>query len=95
MLVDWDTVGLAPPERDLWMVVDGDGDEARTYTDTTGHAIDQVAMDFYRLAWDLDDLAAYLNELRSPHRRSEDTENAYLGVTRCVAGRDRWAAMLG
>ncbi len=95
VLVDWDTVGLAPPERDLWMVVDGDGDEARTYTTTTGHAIDRVAMDFYRLAWDLGDLAEYLNELRSPHRRNEDTENAYLGVTRCVAGRDRWAALLG
>ena len=95
MLIDWDTVGLAPPERDLWMVVDGDGDEARAYAATTGHAIDRVAMDFYRLAWDLDDLAAYLSELRSPHRHNEDTENAYVGLTRCVAGRDRWAALLG
>ena len=94
MLVDWDTVGLAPPERDLWMVVDGDGDEARTYVATTGHTIDRVAMDFYRLAWDLDDLAAYLSEIRSPHRRNEDTENAYLGLTRCVSGRDRWAMLL-
>jgi spectinomycin phosphotransferase len=95
VLVDWDTVGLAPPERDLWMVAEDDGDEGRTYTAATGRAIDQVAMDFYRLAWDLGDLAEYLNELRSPHRRNEDTENAYLGVTRCVAGRDRWAALLG
>ena len=94
MLVDWDTVGLAPPERDLWMVVDGEGDESRTYAAATGHTIDRVAMDFYRLAWDLDDLAAYLSELRSPHRHNEDTENAYLGLTRCVAGRDRWAALL-
>ena len=95
VLIDWDTVGLAPPERDLWMVVDGDGDEARTYTATTGHTIDRVAMDFYRLAWDLDDLAAYLSELRSPHHHDEDTENAYVGVTRCVASRDRWTAHLG
>jgi spectinomycin phosphotransferase len=95
VLIDWDTVGLAPPERDLWMVVDGEGGEARTYTAATGHTIDRVAMDFYRLAWDLDDLAAYLSELRSPHRHSQDTENAYLGVTRCVASRDRWAALLG
>jgi spectinomycin phosphotransferase len=95
VLIDWDTVGLAPPERDLWMVVDGDGDEARVYAATTGHTIDRVAMDFYRLAWDLDDLAAYLSELRSPHRHNEDTENAYVGVTRCVASRDRWTALLG
>jgi spectinomycin phosphotransferase len=85
VLIDWDTVGLAPPERDLWMVVDDDGDEATIYTAATGHAIDRGAMDFYRLAWDLDDLAAYLSELRSPHRHNEDTENAYEGLTRCVA----------
>ena len=95
MLIDWDTVGLAPAERDLWMVVDDDGDEARTYADATGHTIDRVALDFYRLAWDLGDLAEYLSELRAPHRHNEDIENAYVGVTRCVAGRDRWAALLG
>ncbi len=95
VLIDWDTVGLAPPERDLWMVVDGDGDTARMYAAVTGHTIDRVAMDFYRLAWDLDDLAAYISELRSPHTHNEDTENAYLGVTRCVASRDQWAALLG
>jgi spectinomycin phosphotransferase len=85
VLIDWDTVGLAPAERDLWMVVDDDGDDATIYTASTGHAIDRSAMDFYRLAWDLDDLAAYLSVLRSPHRRNKDTENAYKGLTRCVA----------
>ena len=29
VLVDWDTVGLAPPERDLWLVADGPDDLAR------------------------------------------------------------------
>jgi spectinomycin phosphotransferase len=95
VLIDWDTVGLAPPERDLWMVVDGVGEEARTYTAATGRTVDRVAMDFYRLAWDLDDLAAHLSELRSPHERNVDTEHAYEGMTRCVASRDRWAALLG
>jgi spectinomycin phosphotransferase len=95
VLIDWDTVGLAPPERDLWMVVDADGVETQTYTVATGHSIDQVAMDLYRLEWDLDDLAAYLSALRSPHERNVDTENAYEGVSRCVASRDRWAALLG
>ena len=69
--------------------------KARTYTAATGHSIDRVAMDLYRLEWDLDDLAAYLSELRSPHERNVDTENAYEGVSRCVASRDRWAALLG
>jgi len=100
MLVDWDTVALAPPERDLWMLMGDTGDDATadadatTYADLTGHWPDPVVMDFFRLMWDLGDLAAYTNELRSPHRHSEDTEKAYLGLTKCVAIRDRWAALL-
>jgi spectinomycin phosphotransferase len=94
VLVDWDTVALAPPERDLWMLVDDSGDDATTYANLTGHEPDQVAMDFFRLTWDLGDLAAYTHVLRSPHRHSDDTEKAYDGLTKCVAIRDRWAALL-
>jgi spectinomycin phosphotransferase len=98
VLVDWDTVALAPPERDLWMVV-GDtadtADEPTIYADATGHQLDRVAVDFFRLAWDLNDLAAFINELRSPHRHDEDTAMAYEGLKGCVTSRDRWAALLG
>jgi spectinomycin phosphotransferase len=94
VLVDWDTVALAPPERDLWMLVGDVGDDATTYANLTGHEPDQVAMDFFRLAWDLGDLAAYTHVLRSPHRHSEDTAKAFEGLTKCVAIRDRWAASL-
>ncbi len=37
VLVDWDTVGLAPPERDLWHVATADGDELARYTDAWRH----------------------------------------------------------
>jgi spectinomycin phosphotransferase len=94
MLVDWDTVALAPPERDLWMLVGDNGDDATTYANLTGHEPDHVAMDFFRLTWDLGDLAAYTHVLRSPHRHSEDTLKAYEGLTKCVGIRDRWAALL-
>ncbi len=94
VLVDWDTVALAPPERDLWMLVDDTGDDATTYANLTGHEPDQVAMDFFRLTWDLGDLAAYTHVLRSPHHHSEDTVKAFDGLTKCVAIRDRWAALL-
>jgi spectinomycin phosphotransferase len=95
LLVDWDTVALAPPERDLWMVVGDTADEATVYADATGHELDQVALNFFRLTWDLKDLAEYLNVLRSPHRETEDTMKAYDGLTKCVMTRDRWAALLG
>ena len=95
VLVDWDTVALAPPERDLWMLVGETGEEPATvYADATGHLLDDDAVGFFRLTWDLKDLAEYLNVLRSAHRETEDTARAYEGLTRCVAIRDRWAALL-
>lgn len=94
VLLDWDTVALAPPERDLWMLVDDTADEAAAYTAATGHSVDQDAVSFFRLTWDLKDLAEYLNVLRAPHRETADTARAYAGVTTCVAIRAQWAALL-
>jgi spectinomycin phosphotransferase len=93
-LIDWDAAALAPPERDLWMLMEVGGDLTATYEETTGHRPDPVALDFFRLAWDLADLAAYIDVLRSPHRDSDDTAKAYQGLTKCVAIRDRWEAKL-
>jgi spectinomycin phosphotransferase len=95
VLVDWDTVALAPRERDLWMLVEDGIEDLAIYTNATGHPIDHDAVDFFRLTWDLKDLAEYLNVLRSPHGESEDTLAAYNGLTNCVPSRDRWAALLG
>jgi len=66
-LIDWDTVGLAPPERDLWMV-DASASAAR--------GPDPDAMRLYELRWRLDDLSSYLAVLRRPHVRNADTEHA-------------------
>jgi spectinomycin phosphotransferase len=94
-VVDWDTVALAPPERDLWILAGDDaGDLGASYTDTTGHTPDQAALDFFRLRWDLADIAAFTNVLRSPHIEDADTAKAYDGLTICLATRDRWAPLL-
>jgi spectinomycin phosphotransferase len=95
VLVDWDTVALAPRERDLWMLVEDGNEDLAIYTSATGHHIDHDAVDFFRLTWDLKDLAEYLNVLRSPHRESEDTLGAYEGLTNCVPSRDQWSGLLG
>jgi spectinomycin phosphotransferase len=80
-LVDWDTVALAPPERDLWMVVETIDDEpANVYASTTGRRLDPEALELFRLTWDLKDLAEHLNVLRAPHRETEDTTKAYEGL---------------
>ncbi len=94
VLVDWDTVALAPPERDLWMLVGDNGEEASGYADATGHEPDAIAMNFFRLRWGLADIAAFTDLLRSPHGHTEDTEKAYDALTFYVGARDRWATLL-
>jgi spectinomycin phosphotransferase len=81
MLIDWDTVGLAPPERDLWWVIsDSEGEEARRYTRATGRPVDSVALALYRLRWPLDDLSLFVHQLRSEHGRTADAEHALRGL---------------
>ncbi len=94
VLVDWDTAAVAPRERDLWMLVEDGTEDLLAYTDATGHGIDQDALSFFRLAWDLNDVAEYLHELRSPHRESADTRAAYQGLTSCMPSRERWSELL-
>jgi spectinomycin phosphotransferase len=87
MLIDWDTVGLAPPERDLWWIDTG-GEELRRYADATGRAADPAALACYRLRWALDDISAFVALLRSPHHRTADPEHAWraLQITLARAG---------
>ncbi len=85
MLVDWDTVGLAPPERDLWMVASQTGDELRRYTELTGLAVDAAALELYRLRWALDDISCFVRDLRAPHRRTAGAEHAWQALERTIA----------
>src|SRR5205814_1479304 len=54
-LVDWDTVAVARPERDLWMIDDDDGTLATLYRDLTGHVPEPEVLVAYRLLWALAD----------------------------------------
>jgi spectinomycin phosphotransferase len=83
VLIDWDTVAMAPPERDLWMLDDGTVEGLQAYTEATGHLIDRSALDFYRLAWLVTDVAAFTTELRQPHSDDANTAHAWraLGIT--------------
>ena len=79
VLVDWDTVALAPPERDLWML----GSD----TEAAGNA-------YFRLRWALADIASFTDMLRSPHRDGEDTTSAFDSLTSYLTAGDQWAALL-
>jgi spectinomycin phosphotransferase len=77
ILIDWDTVALAPPERDLWMLDDGPPGALARYTKATGRTVDTMAISFYRLGWTLADIASFTGLLRSAHDRNPDTEHAW------------------
>ena len=85
LVIDWDTVGLAQPERDLWMVA-GDGTcDTELYTELSGRQVSDAAMDMYRLRWRLDDIGLFLGDFRGPHEQDGDTEEAWEGFTEEMA----------
>jgi spectinomycin phosphotransferase len=94
-LIDWDTVGRAVPERDLWSVLAaadgptaGGGDAARRYTEATGHPVDPDALRFYRIRWALDDIAAFTSQFRARHGHTADAEASWQALQETVADAD-------
>ncbi|NYF55885.1 phosphotransferase enzyme family protein [Micromonospora purpureochromogenes] len=83
-LIDWDTVRIAPAERDLWMLTGalarmvgedpvGDDEEILArYARATGRTVTPAVLDLYPLWWKLADIAVYVDALRRPHGTGED-----------------------
>ena len=80
LLVDWDTLLLAPPERDLWRMVQEDPAVAAAYERRTGQALDGRLLEAYRLGWDLADVASFVPVLRGPHGDDDDSRTALEGL---------------
>jgi hypothetical protein len=87
-LVDWDTVAIARPERDLWMIDDVDATAVTAYRELTGITLDPEALVAYRLLWALADLAAFTVQLRGEHERDADAENALAALRGILSGRE-------
>lgn len=93
VLIDWDTALLAPPERDLWMLLDEDPTVADRYEARAGVAVDPAAVDLYRLWWDLCEVSLYVSVFRGAHNDNDDTRVAWRGLTRHLDP-DRWRHLL-
>ncbi|MEQ3550153.1 aminoglycoside phosphotransferase family protein [Pseudonocardia nematodicida] len=83
-LVDWDTVGLGVPERDL-AVVGSDPDVVEGYAGLTGVVPDPAALRLYRLRWRLTDLGEFLLWFRGPHADDGDSVTAWDGLRQTLA----------
>jgi spectinomycin phosphotransferase len=74
VLIDWDTVAIAPPERDVCLIAGPDGgDVVDRYQETTGRELDPRVLTLYRLRWYLDDLGSTIAMFRNDHRDTSDT----------------------
>jgi spectinomycin phosphotransferase len=80
-LIDWDTAGLALPERDLWDLAGPDGREADRYAELTGRRVNTAVMRMYRLRWSLEEIMLSVREFRGPHEHNGDTELAWEALT--------------
>ena len=95
LLVDWDTVALAPPERDLALLGAEPDASFERYERATGHEVNVEVVQLYRLRWYLDDLASSVRLFRRAHERNADTVRWWDGLAPRVAQLPGWLARLG
>jgi spectinomycin phosphotransferase len=94
VLIDWDTVALAAPERDLWMVAPEGDDLFGRYEAVTGHNIDPATMSLYALRWYLDDIASAVQLFASPHQLTADTQHWSADLVSRVGSLGSWRQVL-
>jgi spectinomycin phosphotransferase len=85
-LIDWDTAGLAPPERDLWSILSNTGPEGARYAELTDHQVSRAALDLYRQRWDIDEIGLTLADLKAAQHRDKDTEVGWAALVAAVRG---------
>jgi Phosphotransferase enzyme family len=95
VLIDWDTVLAAPPERDLWDLAGGDPSLLDYYAAVTGTAIDGTALSLYRLRFDLAEVSEYLCLFQAPHGDNADTQEAWRNLQHHLRPAERWPSLGG
>jgi spectinomycin phosphotransferase/16S rRNA (guanine(1405)-N(7))-methyltransferase len=93
-LVDWDTVLLAPPERDLWGLAEADAAIPSVYAAATGVPIDDDALTLYRLWYDLAEIAEYVSLFQISHGDTADTAEAWRNLRHFLRPAERWPHLL-
>ncbi len=76
-LIDWDTALVAPPERDLWHLDDGEGGGLDAYAEMTGIAAVPELIELYRMGWDIKDMAHDAARFFRPHSGTADDAKSW------------------
>lgn len=94
VLIDWDTVALAPPERDVSLIAAGAEDIDR-YQEAAGRQLDPALITLYRLRWYLDDLASAIHMFSNRHTDTPDTRQWQQDLAPQLEQLPRWLDLLG
>ena len=90
VIVDWDFVQLAPPERDLWELAGTDRSVLAAYAEATGTAIDSGALALFRMWYDLSEIAGYIELFRAAHDDTEDSAESWKNLEYFLRPAERW-----
>jgi spectinomycin phosphotransferase len=80
VLIDWDTVAMAPPERDVSLIVTAGNEGVEQYQEAMGRELDPALITLYRLRWYLDDIASAIRLFRNRHHDTPDTRRWWDGL---------------
>jgi len=94
VFVDWESVLLAPPERDLWGLAEDDASILADYSAETGTVIDHDALRLYRLWYDLAEISGYITWFRGSHGDTADTAEAWRNLQYFLQPAERWPDLL-
>jgi len=88
-LIDWDTVRIAPRERDLWIVLEENEDALSAYQTSAGpYRPRPEAMALFDLSWQLTDLCIYVRRFRALHGHGADDAKSWRGIPATLARLD-------
>jgi spectinomycin phosphotransferase/16S rRNA (guanine(1405)-N(7))-methyltransferase len=94
VFVDWESVLLAPPERDLWQLAEQDPGAADAYCAAGGVPVDADALALYRMWYDLFEIAGYISFFRAPHAATEDAAESWRNLRYFLRPGDRWPDLI-
>lgn len=85
LLIDWDTVAVGPPERDLWQVEPPDDHHWSAYASTGPVKRPRPeAMELFRLWWQLTELADSTRVFRAAHEDDANSQAAWKNLQACA-----------